>query len=156
MLEMKRKYKIFILIFISITVLSLFWYLKPYTPMEEVEYIFKNTDVDIDEENWLTFKPLGKETNTGFIFYPGARVQPRAYAPLAHYIAESGYKVDSFYAIKLAVFVVNRAESVMNRYEEITYWVIGGHSLGGAMAARYAYNNSKKLSGLILLASYPE
>jgi len=50
---------------------------------------------------------------------------------------------------------VNRAESVINKYEEITDWVIGGHSLGGAMAARYTYNNPQKLSGLILLASYP-
>ncbi|MFW6281877.1 MAG: alpha/beta hydrolase [bacterium] len=32
---------------------------------------------------------------------------------------------------------------------------MGGHSLGGAMAARYTYNNYSKLSGLILLASYP-
>jgi len=155
---MTRRYKIFIVILIII-ILSLgwWWYLKPYTPMDEVEYIFdNNTEVNIDDKNWLTFKPAGKETNTGFIFYPGARVKPRAYAPLVYDIAELGYKVVIVpMPLNLAVFGVNRAENVMNKYEEITDWVIGGHSLGGAMAARYAYNNSQKLSGLILLASYP-
>ena len=119
-------------------------------------FYFNNTEVDINEENWLTFKPAGKEINTGFVFYPGARVQPKAYAPLAYDIAELGYKVVIVpMPLNLAVFGVNRAENVMNNYEEITDWVIGGHSLGGAMAARYAYNNYQKLSGLILLASYP-
>ena len=49
-----------------IIILSLgWWYLKPYTPMDEVEYIFDdNTEVDIDEENWLTFKPADKKANT--------------------------------------------------------------------------------------------
>ena len=136
---MKRKYKILIMIVIMITVFALFWYLKPYPPMDEVEYIFSdNNEVDIDDKNWLTFKQAGKETNIGFIFYPGARVQPRAYAPLAYDIAKSGYKVVIVpMPLNLAVFGVNRAESVMNRYDEITDWVIGGHSLGGAMAARY-------------------
>ncbi len=152
---MKRKYKISIIIFIII-IISLAWYLKPYTPGKEVEYIFDNNEVKVKENKWLTFEPVDTETNTGFIFYPGARVKPKAYAPLAHDIAKSGYKVIIVpMPLNLAVLGVNRAERVMNQYEEITDWVIGGHSLGGAMAARYTYNNYSKLSGLILLASYP-
>ncbi len=40
-------------------------------------------------------------------------------------------------------------------FPEIESWVIGGHSLGGAMAAEYAKNNADSLDGLIMYASYP-
>jgi poly(3-hydroxybutyrate) depolymerase len=41
----------------------------------------------------------------------------------------------------------------MPRYS-YTNWYIGGHSLGGAMAANYAANHEKLLSGVVLLAAY--
>jgi pimeloyl-ACP methyl ester carboxylesterase len=34
-------------------------------------------------------------------------------------------------------------------------WVIGGHSLGGAMAAQYSYKNPGSVKGLALWAAYP-
>ena len=34
-------------------------------------------------------------------------------------------------------------------------WYIGGHSLGGAMAASYAAKKGTPLNGVILLAAYP-
>ncbi len=43
----------------------------------------------------------------------------------------------------------------MSRYPEIEKWALGGHSLGGVMACRYARASAAKISGLILLASYP-
>jgi len=36
-----------------------------------------------------------------------------------------------------------------------TRWVLGGHSLGGSMAAYYAYEHPSESAGLILLGSYP-
>ncbi|MFW5795384.1 MAG: hypothetical protein ACOCV1_07885 [Bacillota bacterium] len=63
---MKRKYKITAAVFI-INILSLAWYLKPYTPGKEVEYIFYNNQVNVKENKWLTFEPVDTETNTGFI-----------------------------------------------------------------------------------------
>ena len=35
------------------------------------------------------------------------------------------------------------------------HWYIGGHSLGGSMAASYASAHSSQLSGVIMLAAYP-
>ena len=43
----------------------------------------------------------------------------------------------------------------MADYPEIESWLIGGPSLGGAMAAEYAKNNVDSLDGLIMFASYP-
>ena len=35
----------------------------------------------------------------------------------------------------LAVLDMNAADSIPERFSEVTDWYIGGHSLGGAMAA---------------------
>ena len=43
----------------------------------------------------------------------------------------------------------------MEAYPEVLIWIIGGHSLGGVMAAKYVYSEPTSFSGLILLASYP-
>lgn len=54
----------------------------------------------------------------------------------------------------LAVLDVNAADGIMEQYMAVNSWYIGGHSLGGAMAAIYAANHSSELNGLILLAAY--
>jgi dienelactone hydrolase len=55
----------------------------------------------------------------------------------------------------LAVFGVNIASDVIEAYSQISSWVIGGHSLGGTMAAQFAYENPSKVKGLVLWAAYP-
>ena len=54
----------------------------------------------------------------------------------------------------LAIFGLNKATDVMDRYA-YGNWYIGGHSLGGAMAAEYAASHRDRLDGVILLAAYP-
>jgi pimeloyl-ACP methyl ester carboxylesterase len=55
----------------------------------------------------------------------------------------------------LAVFSPNTADVVIAEFPQINHWVIGGHSLGGAMAANYARNHANKVQGLVFWASYP-
>jgi dienelactone hydrolase len=43
----------------------------------------------------------------------------------------------------------------MTTYPEIEHWIIGGHSLGGSMAAQYARDNGGQLAGLAFMGSYP-
>jgi dienelactone hydrolase len=57
--------------------------------------------------------------------------------------------------LSLAVFGINKADGVITAYPDIRYWVIGGHSLGGSMAASYAKKQSDKVQGLAFWASYP-
>lgn len=54
----------------------------------------------------------------------------------------------------LAVLDMNAADGIAEQYPDIDRWYIGGHSLGGAMAATYAAGRSGELDGLILLAAY--
>jgi predicted alpha/beta-hydrolase family hydrolase len=115
-----------------------------------------DTAVTVTASPWLTFQPATHSPITGFIFYPGGRVDARAYAPLAREIAAQGYLVVIVpMPLKLAVFAPDRATAVIEAYPQIEQWVIGGHSLGGAMAARYADMQPDKVAGLVLWAAYP-
>ena len=91
----------------------------------------------------------------GFIFYPGGKVEDTAYAPLIEEVAEGDvFCVIAEMPYQLAVFRSNAAADIMERYPEVKSWYIGGHSLGGAMAAYYAGKYPDQFEGLILLASY--
>ncbi len=95
-------------------------------------------------------------TDRGLIYYPGGLVDPEAYAVTAQGIADAGYLVVvPKMPLNFAFLGINRADKIRAQYSEITSWVIGGHSLGGAMAADYAKNNVENLDGLIMYASYP-
>lgn len=54
----------------------------------------------------------------------------------------------------LAVFDVNAADGIREIFPEITDWYIGGHSLGGSMAAAYLEKHPSDFKGLLLLAAY--
>ena len=56
--------------------------------------------------------------------------------------------------LHLAFFGINAADKVIGKTSYSRYY-IGGHSLGGAMAASYASGHEDRLAGVILLAAYP-
>ncbi|MDK2807919.1 MAG: hypothetical protein PWP24_653 [Clostridiales bacterium] len=95
-------------------------------------------------------------TDNGFIFYPGGKVDEKAYEPLMYSLSEKGICcVLVKMPFKLAVFDVNAANEIMEDLSTVNNWYIGGHSLGGAMAASFAAKHPDELKGLILLAAYP-
>ncbi|HBX67968.1 MAG TPA: alpha/beta hydrolase [Chloroflexi bacterium] len=111
--------------------------------------------VRVQTDPWLEFIPEGPNPTTGLIFYPGGLVQAEAYAPAARTIAEAGYLVViTPMPLNLAVLDVNAATEVIAAHPEIKHWAIGGHSLGGSMAAAFADGNPQ-IEGLALWASYP-
>jgi predicted esterase len=112
--------------------------------------------VQVEGEPWLTFAPAQAAPDTGFIFYPGGRVDPRAYAPLMKAIAAEGYlAVVPEMPLNIAAFNPNIAEEIIAAHPEIDRWVIGGHSVGGAMAGQYTSTHSEDIAGLAIWASYP-
>ena len=75
---------------------------------------------------------------------------------MAREIAADGYLVVIVpMPLRLAFFGLGRAGQVMESYPYVDHWAIGGHSLGGAMASRYAYEHLSDVDGLVLWASYP-
>ncbi|MCY4021174.1 MAG: alpha/beta fold hydrolase [Chloroflexi bacterium] len=113
--------------------------------------------VVVKRERWILFEPRSGTSSTGFIFYPGGRVQAEAYAPLGKAIANRGYRAVLVpMPFNLAILAPDAADDVMASFPQISRWVIGGHSLGGVMAARYAHSHPDRIDGLVLVASYPE
>lgn len=91
----------------------------------------------------------------GFIFYPGGKVEAEAYYPLMAECAKNGIlSVICQMPFNLAVFDIDAANGIKEKFPEIDSWYIGGHSLGGSMAASYFEKNISDLDGLILLGSY--
>jgi predicted alpha/beta-hydrolase family hydrolase len=132
------------------------WGSTPLGPMPEaLTALDSGPEVTVTTDRWLTFAPTEAAT-TGLILYPGGRVDPRAYAPTARAIAEEGVLVVIVpMPLNLAVLAPNRAQAVMDAHPEIDAWAIGGHSLGGAMAARFTDEYPERVDGLVLWASYP-
>lgn len=110
----------------------------------------------VPSEDWYVFTPSTGTPDTGLILYPGGFVDAVAYAPVARDIAAGGYQViiDPM-PLQLAVTNVEAADAIMAAFPNITAWAIGGHSLGGAMAAEYVSNNPGTIDGLALWAAYP-
>ena len=133
------------------------WASFPYRAGNTAEAALQDTaDVNVDTARWIVFEPAQSEPEVGIIFYPGGRVEPEAYAPLLHDLAAAGYLVvDVPMPLDLAVFGINKAEAVKAAYPQIKTWVLAGHSLGGAMAANYLYENPQAARALILWGSYP-
>jgi len=101
----------------------------------------------------------------GLIFYPGGLVDPTAYVSMLAPLAADGIPVAILRVpADLAVLAPNRARAVLDGDDgdDAETWTLAGHSLGGAMAARFLarsaaeYNDDRtRVRGLILMASYP-
>lgn len=107
-------------------------------------------------QDWYVFAPAAGSATTGLILYPGGFVDPVAYALVAHDIARQGFLVviDPM-PLNLAVTHVEAADAIIDAFPGIDAWAVGGHSLGGAMAAQYVYDNPEAMAGLALWAAYP-
>ncbi len=131
------------------------WAYTPPAPMQEaIDALRPDDQIEVINEKWIEFRPKSPTSELGFIIYPGGRVDPRSYAPLAREIAKSGFLVIiAKIPFNLAVFAPNVATPIIDAHKEINKWVIGGHSLGGAFGSSYAYDNT--LAGIVLWASFP-
>ncbi len=157
---MRKLYKILIIVLLVVLVVFagfIVWAETPPSPMQQaINALKSDSNVTVISGQWLTFKPTNANYTIGLIIYPGGRVDYRSYAPLAHAIANEGYlTVIVPMPLNLAVFGANAANDVITSHPEITSWAIGGHSLGGTMAAQFAYQNPSKIEGLVLWAAYP-
>ena len=102
------------------------------------------------------FAPASVDPTAGIVLYPGGHVDVRSYAPLARELASRGYLVVvPPMTLSLAVFSPYRADAVLAKHPRISTWAVGGHSLGGTMAALWAGRNLGRVKALVLLASYP-
>lgn len=117
------------------------------------KYLESTTEVEVTKTDFGYFFD-GSGTGSALIFYPGARVEAEAYAPIMYMLAERG--IDTFIVkmpFNFPMLGMYDAKKVIDNYEYDNYY-ISGHSLGGIMAANYSAKN-EKISGVITMAAYP-
>ncbi|MFF0310480.1 alpha/beta hydrolase [Streptosporangium sp. NPDC004379] len=104
----------------------------------------------------IELRPSVPRGRSGLVFYPGARVDPRAYLPLLRPLAERGHLVAVVKApFDFALLATGAAADVLDDHPEVSRWVVGGHSLGGVAASQYVSGHDGRVGGLLLWASYP-
>jgi hypothetical protein len=136
---------------------GLAWFFRPQPLLPEATAALASTPAVTytEDEAGLTFTPTAGPVSTGLILYPGAKVPAEGYAPTAQAIAGQGYLVVVVpMPLNFAIFDVGAADRVIAAHPEIARWAIGGHSLGGAMAAQYAADHAATIAGLALCGAY--
>lgn len=157
---MKKKQKIIIAVCLIVILIlggGCGLYLSDYYKADDTATAamsYQGDDVQVQQEgNLITFSP--NNPAAGLIFYPGGKVQCEAYAPLMLECAKKGiFCVLVRMPGNLAVFKPGAADGIQEKYPQVKNWYIGGHSLGGAMAAQYVSKHAEEYTGLILLAAY--
>jgi hypothetical protein len=133
----------------------LIWALSPQQPVEAALAHPPQVKI-IEEKGWLIIRPAEGMPHTGLIFYPGGHVDARVYNRPLSQIAQQGVLVVVVpMPLNLAFLGANQAEAVIAAYPRIETWALGGHSLGGAMAARFADRHPGQVQGLVLWGAYP-
>ncbi|MGG5258237.1 alpha/beta hydrolase [Phycicoccus avicenniae] len=108
----------------------------------------------------ITFSPRSTASDVGLLFQPGARVDARAYAAVLRPLAEAGHPVVVVkQPLGIGFLATSALDGARAEHPEVTRWVVGGHSLGGTVAALEADaaddDATAPAAGLLLFASYP-
>ena len=142
-----------IIVFILIACFAIF-YVNDYYHADKIaiDSLNANDNVSVVKtSNGLLLDGPGNDT--ALIFYPGAKIEYTAYAPMFKDLSEKG--IDCYLVempFNLALLGQNSADEIIDS-GNYSHYFISGHSLGGAMAASYV-NSTNKTDGLILFASY--
>lgn len=156
-----RKKKKIVISLISVFLIGIYIFFYSYFSKEYKSLInekialenISNVKIDISKDI-IVLLPKEK-SEIGIIFYPGAKVDYRAYLRMASLISQHGIAV---YIPKMplnfAIFDSDRFKEVIETNKNIKKWYLAGHSLGGAAISKYL-ETDERIKGIIYFASYP-
>lgn len=108
----------------------------------------------------LDLHPAAGRQSSGLIFFCGSGVAAEAYVPLLRPVANAGHRV---LIVRLPWRfapleshrdeAIAQASALMARHAETTAWVVAGHSLGGAIAARWMQAPPPGMAALVLVGT---
>ena len=162
----KKKDKWLLILLTGLVLITLFAivaiYLgKVYKADTEAIYEYNTENVvDVEmqefEDGTIAYRPIDEsKIKAGFVFYPGGQVEYTSYEPLLKKCAQEGIVCILIKMPQnLAIFGMNKGVNATKLFPEITDWYIGGHSLGGVMAASCASLHKDMFKGVILLGAY--
>lgn len=154
---MKSFFKKFLIILFSlivISIISFFIYCANYYKADKtIIEVLNNKNIEI-KDNYIILSSENS-SDTGIIFYPGAKIEYTSYLPILNQLKENGYTcILVKMPFNFAFFNPNVADKIIEENTNIKNWYISGHSLGGAMASYYSSKNLYKINGTILLGAY--
>ncbi|MFK3678592.1 alpha/beta hydrolase [Microbacterium sp. NPDC090218] len=104
-----------------------------------------------DADQGIVLAPADGDSELGFVFIPGAKVDPWAYAAILQGLAEEGVTVVITRPwLNLAFFDPRGLDAFTSAAPDVDVWGVGGHSLGGVRACQLASD----ADALVLFGSY--
>ncbi len=144
-----------LLLILAVLAGAFFWYVSDYYRAEDAALEVLAQGSGISQQDNLTILSPTVSTDTAIIFYPGAKVEAEAYLPLLDQIRQTGVACILVHMpFHMAIFDANAAEEVIARFPEYQHWYMAGHSMGGAMASKFASDHPNLVDGLILMGAY--
>jgi len=156
----RRALRVVLLVVGAAWVVLLAW-LRPFAAVEPALAAMRSDDAVTVTESATRYAltPAGGGDGTAVLFQPGARVDARAYAAVLRPLAEAGHTVVVAKQPLGIAFLATGAFDDARAAVDAERWVVGGHSLGGTVAAMEAGaaddDAEAPAAGLLLFASYP-
>lgn len=160
----QRIRKVWITLGLTATVVFATWSLVAYRPSAEArDALHGGPAVSVARTDGLMgFLPAGPvdTTSVGLLFFPGALVDPVAYAPLTRAVAEAGFAAYIVELPRRGAFggadnprLYARADSLLRASGGAMRWVVAGHSRGAVVASNLAARRPGEIAGLILIGT---
>ena len=151
-----------VLIALSCLVIAAVAWLVPFSAEAPALAAMKSdgTVTVMEDATEIVMTPTGVESPVGVFFQPGARVDARAYSATLRPLVESGHLVIiAKQPLGIAFLSTGAFATTRAAHHSVTRWVVGGHSLGGLVAAidaeTFAEAARDPVVGLLFFASYP-
>jgi len=160
-----RKVRIvWITVGLSATVVFVVWSLIAYRAAPEAQAALESDALVrvVRTDSAVGFLPTdtARTGEVGFVFFPGALVDPVAYAPLGRAVAEAGFPAWILPLPRRGAFggaddpsLTVRAEALIRATGPSRGWVLGGHSRGAVIATRMAATGHGRIAGLVIIGS---
>lgn len=149
------------IVWITLGVLSpvVLWWGMNASGVPEGTLVSSETVEIVRAQDSIDFRPRPDDpARAGLLFFPGALVDPEAYAPLARRIAEAGHRVVIVrLPFRMALTPGYEAMAFQTVRQTMAAspraWAVGGHSRGGLLATKFAAAHPDLISGLALLGT---
>lgn len=164
----QRIRRIWILSGLTATVVFVGWCLVAYSASAEAKAAMQS-DARVlvaEQDGYVLFSPGSQQSKVpvGLLFFPGALVDPVAYAPLGRALAAAGYPVILVPLTRRGAFggaddpnLLNIAQGAIHDDERAYRWVVGGHSRGAVVATKMVSQlqslGAQSIAGLLLVGT---
>jgi pimeloyl-ACP methyl ester carboxylesterase len=154
--------RVWITVGLGVTAIFVTWSLVAYRASATARQATRtDSAVNVTHSDGVwTFAPRGEASNRILVFFPGALVDPRAYAPLARAVAAEGFPVVLIELPRRGAFGgadspglrmrVNRTLASLSDSGSV---VLGGHSRGAVVASSTAAGSIANLDGVVLVGT---